>query len=80
MQNERIPVIEDLRDALRNVVVQGCYLVTSTTTRIKKVIAKVCKWLPWPLSAICKWVEKFVVVIETTTHLVCDRFDASSID
>lgn len=56
---------------VRDVVRTVCGWVSSVVRTVRTVVERVCRSLPWPLSALCNLVTKVIEVFETVWNWVC---------
>lgn len=73
-------VVRTVIAIVRTVVETVCSWVKTVITTIVEVAKKVCKSLPWPLSALCGWVTTLVEVVETIWEWVCEQVVKRIID
>jgi hypothetical protein len=65
---------------LRTIVETVCNWVTTTIKIIKEVAQKICSWMPWPISELCKWGTKLIEVFETITEWICENILKTIVD
>lgn len=57
---------------IRILVETVCNVVTSFIKTFRQVAEKICGYLPWPLSSLCKWGTKLIEVIEKVVETICE--------
>ena len=59
--------VQIIREFVRTV----CSWVSNVIRTIRTVVERICRWLPWPLSALCRLVTRVIEVFERVWTWVC---------
>lgn len=66
-----IILLRTLVQVIREFVRRVCEWVSRVIEIVRRVVERVCRWLPWPLSELCKLVTRLIRVFETVWRWVC---------
>ena len=75
-----IAILHLFVQVLRTIVETVCHIVTTVIRTVKEVAQKICGYLPWPLSSLCKWGTKLIEVFETIVETICETILKTIVD